>query len=65
MCMPHGSAQTVSSGFQKKERNKKRIPFNEKLMKPDPDFVDERIKSESHTSTKNGFIAAIISFLKG
>lgn len=65
MCMPHGSAQTVSSGFQKKERNKKSIPFNEKLMKPDPDFVDERVKTQSDTSKERGVLDTIFSFLKG
>ena len=46
MCMPHGSAQTVSSGYERKTKSKKSIAFNEKLMKADPDFIDERaIKS--------------------
>ena len=60
MCMPHGSAQIVSGGFERKEKTKKHIAFNEKLMKADPDFIDERRvdkSSEKETSVLNSIIS--------
>lgn len=42
MCMPHASAPLDTGSGRKEKKTHKSIPFNEKLMKPDPDFVDER-----------------------
>lgn len=44
MCIPHFN--NVPKQYAKKEKKEapKSIPFNERLMKPDPDFVDERKK---------------------
>ena len=64
MCIPHGSTQTVSSTFQKRERHKKSIPFNEKLMKPDPDFVDERIKVPQKQKHNSSLLSSIVDFFK-
>ena len=44
MCIPHGAARTVNTGFIKDKKPKKHIkkPSKEMLEKGDPDFVDER-----------------------
>ncbi len=39
------------SGWHKKKRVPKHIPFNETLMKPNPDFIDERIQKIPHTKS--------------
>ncbi|BDY12352.1 hypothetical protein [Hydrogenimonas cancrithermarum] len=46
MCMSHAPAKAHQpGGWKKKEKAaKKHTPFDESLMKPDPDFVDERIE---------------------
>ncbi len=63
MCMPHGSAQTVSSGYERKTKPKKSIAFNEKLMKADPDFVDER-RVETKTHKNNSLIGSLFALFK-
>lgn len=42
MCMPHASSTFDITVTSKEKKIHKSIPFNEKLMKPDPDFIDER-----------------------
>lgn len=42
MCMPHGSSGTFTVEKRERKTPKKHIPFDEKRMKGDPDFVDER-----------------------
>ncbi|PHR57567.1 MAG: hypothetical protein COA44_05900 [Arcobacter sp.] len=46
MCIPHAPSKTFKSERREKhERHlkpKASIPFNKKLLKPDPDFKDER-----------------------
>ncbi len=46
MCIPQAPAKKRQPRIRRKERTKKSIPFNKELMKPDPDFVDERITKE-------------------
>ncbi len=43
MCIPHAPAKKRRPGIRRKERTKKSVLFNKELMKPDPEFVDERI----------------------
>ncbi|BBG65346.1 hypothetical protein NNO_0643 [Hydrogenimonas sp.] len=43
MRIPHAPAKKQQPPIVRKEHGKKSIPFNEELMKPDPDFVDERV----------------------
>jgi DNA topoisomerase VI subunit B len=58
MCMPHAPAKIHRPGGWKKrpKTRKKSIPFNEKLMKPDPEFVDERVSKRRESK---GWIAKI------
>jgi len=63
MCMPHGSAQIVSGGFERKDKTKKHVPFNEKLMKADPDFIDER-RQENATESSSSLIQTVLSLFK-
>jgi len=42
MCMPHGSKPLGGSDRRERKVPKKHIPFDEKRMKGDPDFIDER-----------------------
>lgn len=42
MCIPHFNNSTKSFSSKEKKEPRKSIPFNEALMKPDPDFIDER-----------------------
>ena len=48
MCISYKSRIPYRAGpFKRtKTKEKRQIPFDEKLMRPDPDFVDERIKKE-------------------
>ncbi len=42
MCMPHASPKH-SSPERKNRRDKSTLkPFNKELLKPNPDFIDER-----------------------
>ena len=55
MCMQRAPINrkriNVTSKYNKPKKRK--TPFNKELMKPDPDFVDERIK-KSETVSKEG-----------
>ncbi len=42
MCMPHASPKHVSPDKRDKKERKSLKPFNKELLKPDPDFTDER-----------------------
>ncbi len=43
--MPQAPAKKRQPGLKRGEKSgKKSIPFDKRLMKPDPDFVDERIE---------------------
>lgn len=42
MCIPHASTPTFSAQKRERKQPKKHIEFDEKRMKGDPDFVDER-----------------------
>lgn len=43
MCIPHAPTQIFKSKRrEKKSKPKASVPFNKKLLEPDPDFKDER-----------------------
>ncbi len=42
MCMPHASPKHVSPDKRERKAKKPLKPFNKELLKPDPDFTDER-----------------------
>jgi len=42
MCMPHASPKHSSPDKRDKKERKSLKPFNKELLKPDPDFTDER-----------------------
>jgi len=42
MCMPHASPKHYSPDKRKKSIQTPLKPFNKELLKPDPDFKDER-----------------------
>lgn len=42
MCIPHSSAPAFSAQKRERKQPKKHIEFDEKRMKADPDFIDER-----------------------
>ncbi len=54
MCISYKSRTPYRSGPYRKtgRRDKKHTPLNEKVMHPDPGFVDERIKKEVVDSGK-------------
>jgi len=57
LCIPHGVTGTRSSGYIKKERPKKSIKrvSQEEFEKGDPDFIDERTKSNDSKKNKSFF----------
>jgi len=43
MCIPHASTNTFKADRRERHtKPKSSIPFNKKLLEPDPDFTDER-----------------------
>ncbi|WP_353663060.1 hypothetical protein [Hydrogenimonas sp. SS33] len=64
MCIPHAPAKNYRQPSAKRSRGeqKRKIPFNKALMKPDPDFVDERIAPEREG--KKGFWKKITDFFR-
>ncbi len=62
MCIMHAPINRKTISVTKKyDRVKREMPkpFDERLLKPDPDFVDER-KKESPKQDKRGFFAKIL-----
>ena len=60
MCVMHAPINRKSINVWNKDRSKKiKTPFNEELLKPDPDFVDERKKTKEPPK-KRGFFAKIL-----
>ena len=42
MCMPHASPKHSDSEKRDRSQRAPLKPFNKELLKPDPDFIDER-----------------------
>lgn len=63
MCMPHGSAQTYNSVSKdrKNKIQKKHIVFDKSRMKPDPDFVDERVLPNKKVKKEKSFFDKFFS----
>ncbi len=62
MCIMHApiNRKTINVSNRNRNRTKKTAtPFNEKLLKPNPDFIDERKKVEAPPQ-KRGFFAKIL-----
>ena len=60
MCIMHAPINRKTINVSNRDRTKKEIkPFDEKLLKPDPDFVDEW-KSAHVELHKKGFFAKIL-----
>ncbi len=60
MCIMHAPINRKTINVSNRDRTKKIVkPFNEELLKPDPDFVDERKKPKSEPQ-KRGFFAKIL-----
>ncbi|WP_457594298.1 hypothetical protein [Hydrogenimonas sp.] len=57
MCIPHAPAKKRQPGIRREKKERKHIPFNKKLMKPDPEFVDERIVKEPEKSGLKAWIS--------
>ena len=59
MCMPHGSAQTYNStaSSRRDKAPKKHIAFDKTRMKPDPDFIDERVSSYKAPEKEKSFFS--------
>ncbi len=47
MCMPHAPSRPLPSREKRQNRERPHIPFDPKRMKPDPDFIDERVKPDA------------------
>ena len=60
MCIMHAPINRKTINVSRREHDKKKpAPFNEELLKPDPNFVDER-KSVDNKPEKKGFFAKIL-----
>ncbi|MFK5881668.1 MAG: hypothetical protein QM482_05595 [Sulfurospirillum sp.] len=60
MCIMHAPINRKTINVSNRDKTKKVRPsFNEDLLKPDPNFIDERKKVES-TPQKRGFFAKIL-----
>ena len=60
MCIMHAPINRKTISISNREKAKKVVnPFNEELLKPNPDFVDERKKVEIKPQ-KRGFFAKIL-----
>ena len=62
MCIMHAPINRKTISVTKKYDRVKKMapkPFDERLLKPDPDFVDERKKVETKPQ-KRGFFAKML-----
>ncbi len=60
MCMMHAPINRKTISVSNRDRTKKvKSAFNEELLKPDPDFKDER-KTINRKPEKKGFFAKIL-----
>ncbi len=60
MCIMHAPINRKTINVSNRRHDKKEHrPFDEKLLKPDPDFVDER-KTVYKKPEKKGFFAKIL-----
>ncbi len=59
MCIMHApiNRKTINVSNRRHEK-KQRVPFNEELLKPDPDFKDERIIKTK--VEKKGFFSRLL-----
>jgi hypothetical protein len=63
MCIPHATNTKVSLGKGKRTHlPKKSVPFNKKLLEPDPDFIDERKQMNLLEEKTESFWHKIFSF---
>lgn len=61
MCIMHAPINRKTINVHRNKHDKKeRTSFNEELLKPDPNFVDER-KTVDNKPEKKGFFAKILS----
>ena len=64
MCIPHAPSNTLKG--QKRERHvnpKASVPFNKKLLEPDPDFKDERTYKYIPKKDSGSLLHKLFSFL--
>ena len=47
MCIPHASSSSFSAEKKERKKSKKYIEFDKKRLEPDPEFIDERTKTEN------------------
>ena len=60
MCIMHAPINRKTINVSNRDRTKKVVkPFNEELLKPDPNFIDER-KSTYKEPEKKGFFAKLL-----
>ncbi len=60
MCVMHAPINRKTINVWNKSKTKKVVkPFNEELLKPDPDFIDER-KQTYKEPEKKGFFAKLL-----
>jgi len=62
MCVPHGASVGISNGYVQKGKPKKSIKrvSQSQFEKGDPDFVDERIKTNKAKNEKS-FLESLFS----
>ena len=66
MCIPHAPASSRSSNYERREKKSRKEykAFDKSLLKPDPNFVDERtkpLKISVKKEEKKGFFSAFFS----
>jgi len=64
MCIPHAPNNTFKADRrERKSKLKGSVPFNKKLLEPDPDFIDERKGSYSPQAGSSTFLDKLFSFI--
>lgn len=65
MCIPHAPTNTFKAEKrEKKTKPKASVPFDKKLLEPDPDFKDERTHKFAPNDEHKSLLDGLLSIFK-